>query len=343
MAGTRQRGRLIRRYIAERIDSDSREVVRETAREFGISRQAVNKHIRRLVDDGHVEVRGTNRSRRYSLSIIDRQTTAFTLGKQIDENLVWRRQVAPLLPDLATNAIDIWAYSFQEMLNNAIDHSSGTNVAVDIKRTTTSTEMTILDDGCGIFRKIKETLELEDERHAVFELTKGKLTTDPDNHTGEGIFFTSRMFDEFSIDSGSVYLSYRSPTEEYWVFDNDEFVTGTRVRMKLSNDTVRTSKEVFDAFTGDDDYAFTKTVVPVDLARYGNDALISRSQARRVLARLDRFNTVVLNFKNVDHVGQGFADQVFRVFARAHPEIALIPINADPQVMTMIKRANPRI
>ena len=83
------------------------------------------------------------------------------------------------------------------MLNNAIDHSSGTNVVIDIKRTTTSTEMTILDDGYGIFRKIKDSLGLEDERHAVFELSKGKLTTDPDNHTGEGIFFTSRMFDEF--------------------------------------------------------------------------------------------------------------------------------------------------
>ncbi|MDE0228639.1 MAG: DUF4325 domain-containing protein [Spirochaetaceae bacterium] len=343
MAGTRERGRLIRRFIAKRIDSDSQEVVRETAREFGISRQAVNKHLRRLVDDGHVAVQGTTRNRRYSLSTIDRRTIALKLGKQLDENQVWRQQIVPLLPDLAGNAMDIWAYSFQEMLNNAIDHSSGMTVAVDIERTTTSTEMTITDDGYGIFKKIEETLDLEDERHAVFELTKGKLTTDPDNHTGEGIFFTSRMFDEFSIDSGGVYLSYLSPTEEYWVFDNDEFVAGTRVRMKLSSGAGRTPKEVFDAFTGDDDYAFTKTVVPVDLARYGNDALISRSQARRVLARLDRFNTVVLNFKNVDQVGQGFADQVFRVFARAHPDIALIPINADPQVMSMIKRANPRI
>ena len=128
------------------------------------------------------------------------------------------------------------------MLNNAIDHSSGTNVVIDIKRTTTSTEITILDDGYGIFRKIKDSLGLEDERHAVFELSKGKLTTDPDNHTGEGIFFTSRMFDVFSIDSGSVYFSHRSPDEEYWVFENDEYVTGTWIRMKLSNDTKRTPK-----------------------------------------------------------------------------------------------------
>ena len=97
------------------------------------------------------------------------------------------------------------------------------------------------------------------------------------------------------------------------------------------------------SFRGDGDYGFTRTVVPVDLARYENDALISRSQARRVLMRLDRFDTVVLNFKNVEQVGQGFADEVFRVFARAHPDIKLIPVDANPQVMAMIRRANPRI
>lgn len=343
MAGNRQRGRLIRRYIAERIDSDSQEVVRETARKFDISRQAVNKHLRRLVDDGHVTVQGTTRSRRYSLTIIDRRRTVVKLGSHTDENQVWRQQVAPFFPDLPSSALRIWAYGFQEMLNNAIDHSSGTNVAIDIKRTITSTEMIILDDGYGIFRRIKDSLGLEDERHAVFELTKGKLTTAPDNHTGEGIFFTSRMFDRFSIDSGSVYLTHISPEEEYWLYGNDEHVTGTWICMKLSNHTKRAPNEIFGAFSGDGDYGFTKTVVPVDLARYGNDALISRSQARRVLVRLDRFNTVLLNFKNVEQVGQGFADEVFRVFARAHPDIALIPINADAQVMAMIRRANPGI
>ena len=229
------------------------------------------------------------------------------------------------------------------MLNNAIDHSSGTKVIVLIERTITSSEITITDDGYGIFRRITESLDLEDERHAVFELSKGKLTTDPDNHTGEGIFFTSRMFDEFAIDSGNVSFRHMSPEGEYWVLENDEHVTGTSVHLKLSNDTNRTPQEVFDSFAGDGDYGFTKTVVPVDLARYGNDSLISRSQAKRVLMRLDRFNTVLLNFKNVEQVGQGFADEVFRVFVRAHPDIDLVPIHANSQVMSMIRRASPGI
>lgn len=58
-------------------------------------------------------------------------------------------------------------------------------------------------------------MNLDDERHAVLELAKGKFTTDPDNHTGEGIFFSSRIFDEFAVLSGDVYYAhdYDDPTE----------------------------------------------------------------------------------------------------------------------------------
>lgn len=199
--------------------------------------------------------------------------------------------------------------------------------------------MIIMDDGRGIFRKIKESMDLEDERHAVFELSKGKLTTAPDNHTGEGIFFTSRMFDSFAIFSGNVDFARNESDGSYWILESDDPVAGTAVRLELANATERTPKEIFDQFTNGDDYAFSKTVVPVNLARYEDDALLSRSQARRVLMRVDRFSTVLLDFKDVEQVGQAFADEVFRVFARTHPQIEIVPINANSQVMSMIARA----
>jgi RNA polymerase sigma-70 factor (ECF subfamily) len=42
-------------------------------------------------------------------------------------------------------------------------------------------------------------MHLLDERHAILELSKDQLTTDPARHTGDGIFFTSRMFDSFDL------------------------------------------------------------------------------------------------------------------------------------------------
>lgn len=84
-------------------------------------------------------------------------------------------------------------------------------------------------------------------------------------------------------------------------------------------------------------------VVPVRLARIGDEHLISRSQAKCLLQRVDRFRRVVLDFTGVALIGQGFADEVFRVFANAHPEVELSAVNAEPDVRAMIARAGGRI
>jgi hypothetical protein len=77
----------------------------------------------------------------------------------------------------------------------------------------------------------------------------------------------------------------------------------------------------------------------VRLAEYGDDKLISRSQAKRLLSRLEVFKSILLDFKGVVTIGQAFADQVFRVFAEEHPEIELYSINGNSEVKRMIIRA----
>src|SRR5581483_5974886 len=123
------------------------------------------------------------------------------------------------------------------------------------------------------FRKIQNVLGLSDQRQVILELAKGKLTTDPERHTGQGIFFTSRLLDTFDIRSGSVSLSHEFGEEEDWIFECSE-IQGTGVFMRLANQTSRTAKSVFDQYSSGDDYGFTKTMVPVALARYGDERLI---------------------------------------------------------------------
>ncbi len=188
-------------------------------------------------------------------------------------------------------------------------------------------------------RKIQAGLDLLDERHAVLELAKGKLTTDPSNHSGEGIFFSSRMFDEFEILSGSTHFSHQHDHEEDWILERMRLPTGTAVWMRLGNHRSRSLKKIFDSFTSGDNIQFSKTVVPVRLAQYGDDKLMSRSQAKRLLARVDRFKTVILDFDGVDSIGQAFADEIFRVFPLHHPEIELRETRAKADVKHMIERA----
>jgi hypothetical protein len=195
--------------------------------------------------------------------------------------------------------------------------------------------MGVYDDGVGIFLKIQKAHGLEDERHAVLELAKGKLTTDPESHTGEGIFFTSRMLDDFAILAGKAYFSHNEERDKDadWILDANGGVGGTSVQMILSNHSKTTTQGVFDRFAAEEeDSGFTKTVLPVRLAAYGEDNIVSRSQAKRLLARLDKFKTIVLDFDNVESVGRAFLDEIFRVFARNHPSILILSANTTSHI-----------
>jgi hypothetical protein len=338
VTGLRKRGEDIRQFILENVERHPGDIVTLTSDSFGISRQAVNKHIQHLVAQEVLDAEGTTRTRRYALRPIAAVTFTYPL-EGLKEHLVWRTDVAPLFSELPDNVRHIWQYGVTEMLNNAIDHSSGSRVTIRIAKTAITSIVQILDDGEGIFKKIQRELNLDDERHAVLELAKGKLTTDRAHHSGEGIFFTSRMFDEFAIRSGNTVFSHVPMTDVDWIGDIPDHLSGTSLLMELRNNTARSTQEVFDRFTSGDDYGFTKTVVPVRLAQYGDERLISRSQAKRLLARFDRFKMVVLDFEAVESIGQAFADEVFRVFVQEHPNTFLVETNANPGVQKMIDRA----
>ena len=126
---------------------------------------------------------------------------------------------------------------------------------------------------------------------------------------------------------------------EDWVWEHLDSVAGTAVFMKLRNETRRTTKEVFDRFLSGDDYAVTETVVPVRAVRHGDEQLVSRSQAKRLLARVEQFRTVRLDFIRIDAIGPAFADEIFRVFALRHPDVELVAINTNADVERMIARA----
>jgi 23S rRNA pseudoU1915 N3-methylase RlmH len=104
--------------------------------------------------------------------------------------------------------------------------------------------------------------------------------------------------------------------------------------MKLDNDTSRQPKDVYDKFT--EEFAFTKTAVPIRLAQVGASGLVSRSQAKRILAGFERSKVVSLDFEGIDWIGQGFADEIFRVYASAHPETKILVQGASPSVQSMI-------
>jgi len=290
-----------------------------------------------LIAEGALTPSGKTRNRVYKLCPLADWQQTYDLKSGLAEDLVWTNDVEPIVGQFPENVVDLWHYCFTEMFNNALDHSGGTQITFGITKTAANTQMYLRDDGVGIFKKIQAALSLADERHAILELSKGKLTTSPEKHTGQGIFFTSRLLDSFDIFSGGVYYSHELGNEEDWIMERSQPDSGTAIFMKLNNHTARTCKKVFNQYSDQEDLGFVKTVVPVKLAQYGNDKLIARSQAKRVLSRVELFKVVVFNFEGVQTIGQAFADEIFRVFANAHPEIDLIPLRTNSEVKRMIE------
>ncbi|MBI1882834.1 MAG: STAS-like domain-containing protein [Chlamydiae bacterium] len=110
--------------------------------------------------------------------------------------------------------------------------------------------------------------------------------------------------------------------------------------MKICLKSSRTSKEVFDRYASEEnDFGFTKTIVPVNLLQYGEENLVSRSQAKRLLTRFEKFREIILNFKDVKSIGPAFADEIFRVFQEQHPPIKLLWIHANKEIEKNIRKS----
>ncbi|HIJ32621.1 MAG TPA: DUF4325 domain-containing protein, partial [Gammaproteobacteria bacterium] len=333
-----KRTRTIRQYLIDAVRVGHQDVVQMATDAFGISRQSIHRHLSALVDEGFLEAIGKTRSRRYTLGVIRAHVARYPLEK-LDESLVHRRDFSFVFEGLPSNLSEICHYGFTEILNNAIDHSEGDEVVVVVKRSEEGVGISISDNGEGVFKRIARLLELNDPRESLLELSKGKLTTDPANHTGQGIFFTSRSFDSFIIESGELAFDHDDNYKNDFLLHHEHESEGTQVAMWIAIDSEKDLGAVFDEYSGGpDEYRFEKTVIPLRLALYEGETLVSRSQAKRILNRVEKFRIVILDFEGVDTIGQGFADEVFRVFASQHEEIELIPVGATTRVQQMINR-----
>ncbi len=327
----------IDQFIIENIRKNQIGLARKVAERFSVTRQTANRHLQRLIDKGIISAKGKTKAREYDLVTLQSFSEVLTIHDGFEEHTVWRK-AEKYLSGVAENVRDICQHGLTEILNNVVSHSGSNSSFVTLDRTAADITISVLDSGIGIFKKIQQDFGLADPRQSLLELSKGKLTSDRDNHTGEGIFFTSRMFDDFTISSGTLYFC-RFNREDDWLLEtkDQEERDGTFVRMRISASTARTAKAVFLEFAPEhNDYGFRKTHVPIQLAIYEGEKLVSRSQARRILSRVNKFTEVLLDFREVESIGQAFADEIFRVFRNANPNTEIIYVCASRDVESMI-------
>lgn len=329
----------IKHYILEKIEIGDTSIAQKTAENFNVSLTTVYRYLNELCTEEIIKKSG----RKYVLSEIENIKT-YDTGTRLEEDRIFTEIIDPIIKNLPNNVYKIWQYAFTEMLNNAIDHSNATEITIYTICNYCSTKIMIDDNGIGIFEKIKEFYGYETLDDAVNELFKGKLTTDSENHSGEGIFFTSRMIEHFGVSSDGKLFTHNthynliqdiSSVPELNVWKDRK---GTTVAMIMPNNSKVDIKEVFDMYS-DVDNGFIKTHIPLK-SIFTDGYPVSRSQAKRLSARFESFEEILLDFDGIDDIGQGFAHELFVVFKRKHPHVNLNVTNENPDVRKMIAHVN---
>lgn len=317
-------------YLLEKIEQRDPGISKAVSEAFSVNQNTVHTYINNLVKSNIIK-----RVKRGEYELVKTEYTyelSRSNGDLDNDTYAYIHCLAKHIENLDENVKSIWSYVFSEMINNVMDHSLAENVSIIIEQDYLNTSVLIADNGIGIFKKIKEHFGFATLDEAICELFKGKLTTDSENHSGEGIFVSSKMMDDFFIvSSGKIFTNNRYDNSR--VFDIAAAdVGGTCVIMSLSNFTHKNPQEVFDLYANVDG-GFVKTKIP--LKNIFDTSPVSRSQAKRICNRLERFKEVILDFEGLQWMGQGFAHQLFVVFANAHEDIILVPINMNEDITKM--------
>lgn len=317
----------------------------ETAAHLGVTRRTAHRVLAGLVEAKWLVNDGSVRYPNYRPGALRQVHKSYDLPG-LSEDVPWLIDFAPYfaLPPAVTRMVQ---HTFCELMNNANDHSGGSQVTVSLRQTATHAQLMVTDNGCGLFQQIEDHFAIPHPRLAMLELSKGKLTSRPDDHCGQGLFITSKLADVFGLHANDAAFQRRASDGEHWralgslkqasSSQADTSKAGTSVFASFALDTPRTLTDVRTAYSLDGlGASFDRTVVPLRLLASDGIGLESRAQARRVASRLNRFRRAEVDFGGVADIGQAFADELFRVLARNQPDLDLVPVNMSKVVSAMI-------
>lgn len=338
----------IKSLITNRIEEKGEARVADIVEETSFSRKYIHRFFDELQKEGKITKIGTTKVAKYvfsnpkditqakkGITKIDLPIKNTGLNEDVIEDKI--REETGIFYNLPKNVQGIADFAFLEMLNNAIEHSKSKTMRVTMSRLENKLIFDIFDAGIGVFVSIRKKKGLKNDLEAIQDLLKGKETTEPESHTGQGIFFTARIADKFIVYSSKKKLIFDNEVGDIFLKDSPAR-KGTRVHFEIALNSKKKAEDVFKKYSEEGSYEFSKTEVIIRL--YTMDVgYISRSQARRVTAGLEKFKSVLLDFDKVDTVGQGFADEVFRVWQKRNPETKITHKNANENVLFMIERA----
>lgn len=310
-----------------------------------VTRQYISTILQDMVGEGELIRQGGGRYTVYALpkysNLLTNTVRRHLRNEDLKEDLVLAdiERRASFIRRLKPNVYSVFRYAFLEMLNNAIEHSRSKTIDIEIFKSGNNLIFIVEDYGIGVYKNVMKQRRLASELEAMQDILKGKTTTLPENHSGEGIFFTSKVSDVFILDSYGLRLRVDNLINDIFYEELAKKVSGTKVTFIIDLDSEKSSEGIFVEYQTDPAQGgFDKTEIRVKLYA-GGSIYVSRSQARRIMEGLgEKFKTIILDYDKVPTVGQAFADEIYRVFQSRHPETTIKSINMNSAIEFMVNR-----
>ena len=329
----------IKKFLLDNLSFHQRDIIQTAISRFGISRQAVLRHMNALIEDKQVDAYGKTRDRFYELRPQVNFNKKFSLRNKFSPKVTTKEYCLNHLKSLPKNIRDICEFSCIALLNNIIDHSQANNLYLKLYLTYEQLHLVITDDGVGLFGHIKRELDLNTCQIAAIEVSKGYITTDPNNHSGDELNTVIHLFDKVAIDASGISLSFVNDINE-WKIDHSSQKKGTRIHLQIDPNSKRACGKIFQKLFTD---IHNQVRIPINLVKMpGDDIISTRSEAQIMLNNIRDFEEIEFDFRNIDLVGPAFADELIRKTKLINKAARIKWINCNKTVNLLMSRAYSR-
>ena len=326
----------VKKFLLDNLSKHQKDIIQAAIRRFGISRQAVHKHMNYLINDKKVAAHGNTKGRYYELMPTVNFNKTINIGSMQTGDDIIKKFIEPNIRILSENIFEIFHFSTQALINNIFDHANASKILFKIYITHKDAHFIISDNGIGIFDHLRSGLNLFDEHLAALELAKGHVTTDPHNHSGDELYTVIHLFDKVKIDSSGRSLGFSNYNQD-WSLKYSPHRQGSRIHLTISPSSKRTCKEIFNSIFHLND---KKVRIPLNLLDISEHKVVnSRSQVESVLRNIQDFNEIEFDFKKIDLIGPSFADELVRKTIEKNYKAKIKCINANETVDLLMSRA----
>ena len=329
----------IKDFILENLTRHQKDIIKATILKFGLSRQAILKHMHTLISEDRVVAYGKTRDRFYELMPLVNFSQTIDVNASFSPDKILKEQIIPNLESVPLNIYEICEFSIMALLANTLDHSQATKLNYKLYVSPNDVHFVLSDNGIGIFENLNNSLILEDIQVAAIEIAKGRITTDPQNHGGDELMTVIHLFDKVAIDASGISLSFYNKNNEWTVTRSSQQI-GTRIHLEIKLNSRRTCQEVFRKIF---DQAGKIVRIPVNLVRSKNEQVNSRIQAQSLLHNLKDLTEIEFDFQNIDFIGPAFADELVRKTKEKNQIADISWINSTKMVDVLMSRAMNRL